>query len=139
MKIFATLLTFSLILLTSCSWNSNDLENTITNEEIETPKNELLQAWFEWVGIDPDFAFRFTAGTLNWQEPGATGANSYTATGSSTLVEENQNVVIEAWDFSAILNLDNCTDGVTDNEYGYSVVLKKWDTEYMGCAREYTK
>ncbi|NDK09793.1 hypothetical protein GW846_03375 [Candidatus Gracilibacteria bacterium] len=139
MKIFASLLLTTLIVLTGCASNNSDLEDTVTKEDAKTDKAELFQAGFEGVGIDPDFAFRFSAGKFNWQEPGSTGADSYTATGSSTLVEENQNVVIEAGDFSAILNPDNCTDGVTENEYGYSVILKKGDKEYTGCAREYTK
>ncbi len=137
MKIFISLIMTSLIVLSSCSGKSTDLEDMVTNSW--TKNNDLLQVGFEGVGLEPNFAFRFTNGTLNWQEDGKMGADSYSATWTSTIVEENQNVVIEAWDFSAILNPDNCSDGVTENEYNYSVVVKKDSREFTWCARDYSK
>jgi len=44
MKIFASLLLTTLIVLTGCASNNSDLEDTVTKEDAKTDKAELFQA-----------------------------------------------------------------------------------------------
>lgn len=138
MKYLQTLtLVFMLIFVASCG-NDTSLEETITTNESETPTAER-QLWFEWVGTEPFWAFRYTGGTLTWQVPGDNGTVSSSAPGKASIDEKTQNITIIAGDFTWELTLKACSDGMTENKYDYSLVVKKGEQEFKGCAREYIK
>ncbi len=129
---FGIFLCFSFFLI-SCSSSPAELP-ALPEEEV----TEEVSLGFEGAGTEPFWAFRFTGGSLNWQEPGETETLSYTASGSATLDETNQNISIVAGDFLATLIPDvTCSDGMSENLYAYKVLLQKDTRSFSGCAREY--
>lgn len=125
-----------MFILGSCGGNNEAIDDILAESE-DVPQTTSL--WFEWVGTSPLWAFRYTGGMLNWQEPGMKGSDSYSASGSASEVEGTQNISIVAGDFSAVLTQESCEDGQSENEYEYTVLVKKDTREFTGCAREYIK
>lgn len=128
---------YILLICTSLFLVSCGKDETAVPTEVSSQTGQVALG-FEGVGTEPFWAFRFTGGALNWQEPGETDTLQYTASGSASIDDKTQEISISAGDFIATLIPDeSCSDGMTENVYAYKVLLQKDTRTFSGCAREY--
>lgn len=119
MKYFLLFITF-LLLLSSCGKTTSPAIPAPGEEEIPS-----IQVGWEGAGTEPFWAFRYTGGSLTWQEPGENDVLSYTATGAANLDEQSQAIQIVAGNFSGTLVPETCSDGMSDNVYAYKITVQK--------------
>ena len=84
-------------------------------------------------GTEPFWNFMASWSNLVFQEPSMSGPITSTSYGI-TMTQTPTTIMINGSGFSALLTLQNCSDGMSDLVYAYKSVVTKWSDTLIGCA-----
>ncbi|MCH8518507.1 hypothetical protein LAT59_01985 [Candidatus Gracilibacteria bacterium] len=147
MKYTILVLTILLVTLSSCGWQSEDIntngENTspvIEDSDMDEdttvtpPISAFPDQAFKALGTEPFWSFTYSDQNFEWSEPGEEDIITESHFVQQVYLESENTWYITGDYIAFIITEGTCSDGMSDNVFEFIVEGNYFEREFNGCA-----